>query len=131
MIGLPRYWCQVCGLQRHPADLWLLLVPDADQQFLRVQLWDNAVAQRPGVYHLCSAAHARQVICEFGLSGRLPLKRIAEPFDIQEMPHSDEYPWMLRHDESQLEQLANAIEDLLHEEYTLAKDKGRNIVFDA
>ena len=131
MIGLPRYCCQVCGVQRGSAGSWLLLVLDDEQQTLRVQLWDDLVAQRPEVYHLCGPTHARQVICEFGLNGRLPLKRIAEPFDIQEMPQSDEYPWMLRRSESQLEELANAIEDLLHEEYNLAQNKGQNIVFDA
>ena len=131
MIGLPRYCCQVCGVERPSAAAWLLLVPDAEQQILTVQSWDDLVAQRPDVFHVCGAAHARHVICEFGLSGRLPLKRIAEPFDIQEMPQSDEYPWMLRRSESQLQELANAIEDLLHEEYTLANTKGQNLVFDA
>jgi hypothetical protein len=81
------------------------------------------------VYHVCGAAHARQIVCEHTLTGHLPPK--PEVFDIQEMLVSDEYAWMLRRDEAQLDQLADAIQDLREEEYANALDSGASIQFDA
>ena len=110
---------------------WLLLCADKEQDILRVLQWNDMMAQRPEIYHVCGAAHARQIVCEHALNGRLPVKRSAEAFDIQETLISDEYPWMLRHDERQLQELADAIEDLLEEEYASAEDSGQVIQFDA
>jgi len=131
MIGVPRYVCQVCGAEGHGGGGWLLLVTDPEHRALKVLPWNGMVAQQPKVYHVCGAVHARQIVCEYTLSGHLPPKPIVDTFDIQEMPLSDEYPWMLRRDEQQLNALADAIQDLLEEEYATAIDSGAPLQFDA
>jgi len=131
MIGVPRYTCQVCGTEGHGRGNWLLVLPDPAEDLLRVSRWNDVLAQQPEVYHVCGAAHARQIICEHTLTGHLPPKPAVEAFDIQEMLVSDEYPWMLRRDEAQLEELAYAIQDLLEEEYATALNSGAPIEFDA
>jgi hypothetical protein len=107
------------------------VLPDPEEDILKVTRWNDVLAQQPEVYHVCGAAHARQIVCEHTLTGHLPPKPAVEVFDIQEMLVSDEYPWMLRRDEAQLDQLADAIQDLLEEEYANALDRGAPIQFDA
>jgi len=131
MIGVPRYRCQVCGVEGHGHGNWLLVLPDPEDDILKVTRWNDVLAQQPEVYHVCGAAHARQIVCEHTLTGHLPPKPAVEVFDIQEMLVSDEYPWMLRRDEANLDQLADAIQDLLEEEYANALDRGAPIQFDA
>lgn len=131
MIGVPRYTCQICGTEGHGGGNWMLLIHDPEESVLKVLRWNDLLAQQPEAFHVCGATHARQVVCEFTLNHHLPLKRVMDKFDIQEMLVSDEYPWMLRHDEDQLQELADAIEDLLQEEYAIAEDNGQAIQFDA
>ncbi|MBV9087684.1 MAG: hypothetical protein JOY79_09385 [Acidobacteriaceae bacterium] len=131
MIGVPRYVCQVCGAEGRGGGSWLLLVPDVNHGTMSVARWNHVLAQRPDVFHVCSAAHAREIVSEYTLTGHLPVKTVVESFDIHETLVSDAYPWMLRRDEQQLEELADAIEDLLEEEYATAMESGRPLQFDA
>ena len=131
MIGVPRYACQVCGADGPAKNGWLLLSLDQEQNVLKVLPWDDLLAQQPEVYHVCGAAHAREIVCEHALTGHLPPKRAVEAFNIQETLVSDEYPWLLRRDERQLEELADAIQDLLEEEYARSIDSGAPLQFDA
>ena len=64
MNALPSYVCEVCGSQVADHRRWLLLpaqVP-AGGETLEILSWDDELASRPGMSHLCCAEHAQQLI---------------------------------------------------------------------
>ncbi len=56
-----KYHCEVCGAAQK-SDGWFLIAEDSDQNTLQILKWNNQLADRPGMRHLCSAAHVEELV---------------------------------------------------------------------
>lgn len=56
-----KYHCEVCGATQK-GDGWFLVTEDPDQNTLQILKWNSQLADRPGMRHLCSAAHVEELV---------------------------------------------------------------------
>jgi len=66
--GIQR--CEICGAAQK-GDGWFLLSEDQERNTLQILKWNSRLAQHPGVYPLCSAAHVEELVSHWMVSGSL------------------------------------------------------------
>lgn len=57
----PIYYCEVCG-GAQKGDGWFLVIEDRDRNTLQILQWNSRLAERPGMRHVCSAAHVEELV---------------------------------------------------------------------
>jgi hypothetical protein len=62
--------CEICGAT-HKGDGWFLLSEDQERNTLQILKWNSHLAEHPGVYPLCSAAHVEELVSHWMVSGSL------------------------------------------------------------
>jgi hypothetical protein len=55
------YHCEVCGAAQKGKG-WFLVAQDEDRNTLQILQWNNRLAERPGMRHVCSAAHVEELV---------------------------------------------------------------------
>jgi hypothetical protein len=61
MNRAPIYFCEVCGAAQR-GDGWFLVAEDQDRDTLQILKWNNRLAERAGMRHVCSAAHVEELV---------------------------------------------------------------------
>ncbi len=61
MNPAPTYYCEVCGAAQK-GDGWFLVAEDQDRDTLQILKWNRRLAERPGMRHVCSAAHVEELV---------------------------------------------------------------------
>lgn len=61
MNPAPMYYCEVCGAAQK-GDGWFLVAEDQDRNTLQILKWNSRLAERPGMRHVCSAAHVEELV---------------------------------------------------------------------
>ena len=61
MNPAPIYYCEVCGAAQK-GNGWFLVAEDQDRNTLQILKWNSRLAERPGMRHVCSAAHVEELV---------------------------------------------------------------------
>jgi hypothetical protein len=71
--------CEICGSPRPAEDDWFLLSASRWQDRLKIMSWNEEMAQQNGVYLACGAAHVRELVAHWLITGSLdyPFARLA------------------------------------------------------
>lgn len=64
------YRCEICGAAQQD-DEWFLLSEDRERDTLQILKWNSRLAEHPGMYPLCSAAHVEELVSHWMFSGSL------------------------------------------------------------
>ena len=65
------YRCEICGAAQKNEDDWFLLSEDRERDTLQILKWNSRLAEHPGLYPLCSAAHVEELVSHWMFSGSL------------------------------------------------------------
>ena len=63
--------CTICGEQNHGDGGWFLIVENSWLDSLGILGWNESFALTPGVHCLCSAAHVRELVAHWMVTGSL------------------------------------------------------------
>jgi hypothetical protein len=76
-------FCAICLEENTGAEGWLLLTENRWTDRLKILGWNDSLASQPGIYAVCGAAHAEQLVIHWMVMGTLDypfarLKPVAE-----------------------------------------------------
>jgi hypothetical protein len=63
--------CALCGEPRMRGEAWFLLTENQWTDRLKILAWNDALADAPGVYAACGAAHVQQLVVHWMATGSL------------------------------------------------------------
>jgi hypothetical protein len=71
--------CAICGEEKSADDRWFLVTESRWQDKLKILHWDDHLAARPGIYHVCSPAHVQETVLHWMATGGLdyPFARVS------------------------------------------------------
>lgn len=71
MHNLGTVQCTICGEEKLPGQVWLLIAESHCQDKLKVLQWQDELARRQGIYAACGAPHVQELVVHWMTTGSL------------------------------------------------------------